>query len=138
MTPIKVELQLRKLYDSLSGHIKALETLDQNLSQWGSLLFHLITTKLDTNILCKWKIESHKVVDITVESLMEFSQSRLRILEAIESSKNINLIPTSKSIREQAKGILKPLQKSTSLTTRGKMECYFVIFRTRYTNVHHF
>lgn len=45
-TPIKDESfeQLRKLYDSLSGHIKALETLGQSQSQWASLLLRLITT----------------------------------------------------------------------------------------------
>lgn len=61
LTPIKCEssVQLRKLYDSLSGNIKTLETLGQNPSQWGSLLLYLITTKLDTDTLCEWEIKSH-------------------------------------------------------------------------------
>jgi len=84
--------RLRKLYDSLSGHFKALETLGENLRSWGSLILYLTTTKLDPITLRRWEIETHKllVISVEVDGLLEFLQLRFRMLEAIESVDNIN------------------------------------------------
>lgn len=41
--------QLRKFIDALTGHLKALGSLGQKLDDWGALLLHLVTSKLDSN-----------------------------------------------------------------------------------------
>lgn len=45
---------------TLSGHMQALETFGQSSLNWGPLLTHLITTKLDKNMSQEWKIKSSK------------------------------------------------------------------------------
>lgn len=38
--------------------MKALDTLAQNTKNWGSLLVHLISTKLDVKIIREWETKS--------------------------------------------------------------------------------
>lgn len=115
LEPVKDESaeRLRKLYDSLTGHFKALETLGENPRSWGSLILYLITTKLDPITLRQWETETHKLTVISVDRLLEFLQLRFRMLEAIESVDNINTNTISKYTREhKAK---RDVYKSTSL-----------------------
>ena len=113
--------QLRKLNDLWSGHMKALETLGQSPNQWGSLLVHLITTKLDPITLRHWEIESHKLDNVSAERVLEYLHFRFRILEAVESAGNH--VSTSISIKEQSK-FKKNTQKSISFVTTGEIKCY--------------
>lgn len=124
LEPVKDESaeRLRKLYDSLTGHFKALETLGENPRSWGSLILYLITTKLDPITLRQWETETHKLTVISVDRLLEFLQLRFRMLEAIESVDNINTNMVSKYTREhKAK---KDIYKSTSLSVTGELKCY--------------
>lgn len=123
ITPINEESshQSRKLNDVLSGHIKALETLGQSPKQWGSLLVHLITTKLDFATLRHWESEAHKLDSVTAEQLLEYLQSRFRILEAVESAGNF--ASALKATKEQSKH-KKNTQRSISFATSGEIKCY--------------
>jgi hypothetical protein len=62
LEPIKKESssQLCKLVDTLSGHMKALESLGERPSQWGALLMHLVVSKLNTKTMREWEISSSK------------------------------------------------------------------------------
>jgi len=53
-------VQLRKLIDQLNGHMSALETLGEKPKEWGSILLHLIATKLDSSTLKAWETVSPK------------------------------------------------------------------------------
>lgn len=53
-------IKLRQLTDSVVAHMNALETLNQTPKSWGSLLIHLITTKLDSSTLTEWEMEAPK------------------------------------------------------------------------------
>jgi hypothetical protein len=43
--------KLRRYKDSLLGHIKALKVIIYNHLSWGSILLHIISTKLDNATL---------------------------------------------------------------------------------------
>lgn len=47
--------QLGKFIDKLNYHINALESLGENLRGWGSVLVHLITSKLDISTIKAWE-----------------------------------------------------------------------------------
>lgn len=89
-------VHLRALIDTLSAHLKVLEFLGQTPDRWGALLFHLITSKLDTGTRREWESEAATAEELRVPVLIEFLKSRFRILEAIESVKNINIGTSSK------------------------------------------
>lgn len=83
-------IPLRQLIDGVNGHINALQMLGQQPKAWGSLLIHLITTKLDKGSLREWETVSQKNEISSVENLLEFLQNRFLVLEAIESSNGSN------------------------------------------------
>jgi ribosomal protein S17E len=112
LEPIKKESssQLRNLVDSLTGHLKALKSLGEKPDQWGSLLLHLVISKLDAKTMREWEIASSKMEVYSTAELITFMQSRFRVLEAIESSKQISLFqennrklaPTAKKVQTRS------------------------------------
>jgi len=86
----KSSSQLRKLVDALSGHMKALESLGERPSQCGTLLMHLVVSKLDAKTMREWEISSSKTEVSSISNLTNFIQSRFRVLEAVETSQQIN------------------------------------------------
>lgn len=106
LEPVKKEssVHLRALIDTLSGHLKALESLGQTPDRWGALLFHLIASKLDAGTRREWESEAATAEELKVPILIDFLKSRFRILEAIESVKTINVqvqkdVPRSKKAK---------------------------------------
>ncbi|XP_022175296.1 uncharacterized protein LOC111037204, partial [Myzus persicae] len=83
-------IKLRCFFDALSGHMRALEALDQEPESWGPLLMHLISTKLDKKTLQEWEAGSPKDRIADVSEIMQFLENRFKILEAIESTKNVH------------------------------------------------
>ncbi|KAE9521541.1 hypothetical protein AGLY_018067, partial [Aphis glycines] len=82
--------RLRQFTDALTSHMSALETLGHMPSNWGPLLVHLIVTKLDKNSRREWETNAPKEEVAPVEVIIEFLEARFKILEAIETCKNIN------------------------------------------------
>ncbi|XP_025193653.1 uncharacterized protein LOC112593474 [Melanaphis sacchari] len=72
-------VQLRKLVDQLNGHINALEALGEKPREWGSILLHLIATKLDSSTLKAWETVSPKNEIPKVQVLLEFLEKRFKI-----------------------------------------------------------
>ncbi|CAI6352741.1 unnamed protein product [Macrosiphum euphorbiae] len=83
-------IKLRYFFDALSGHMRALEALEQEPESWGPLLMHLISTKLDKKTLQEWEAGSPKDRIAEVSEIMQFLENRFKILEAIESAKNVH------------------------------------------------
>lgn len=46
--------KLRQLIDSLSGHMTALKAIGYDPKNWGPMLLHIISTKLDCATLKEW------------------------------------------------------------------------------------
>ena len=82
--------KLRKLSDTLNSNIKALEALGEKPYNWGPLLLHIVCAKLDDETRKDWEIQASKDKIPSISELMQFIEERFRILESIESSRNIN------------------------------------------------
>jgi len=123
LEPVRQESasQLRKLYDSILGHIKSLETLGQSPNAWGSLLIHLIISKLDRDTVRQWEIESPRSEVATIKTLLDFLQTRFRMLEAIESSSSLKYLSEVKATVGMKRGAI----KSTSFAALVQFQCYY-------------
>ncbi|XP_008180484.1 uncharacterized protein LOC103308595 [Acyrthosiphon pisum] len=121
LQPLKKEsaVHLHTLIDTVSGHLKALESLGQTPDSWGVLLSHLITSKLDANTRRAWESEATKMEDFIVPILIDFLKSRFRILEVIESNKNMNTQVPTDIPRFKKSG-----DRSSSFTTTTSFRCY--------------
>ncbi|KAF0702325.1 DUF1758 domain-containing protein [Aphis craccivora] len=122
LEPIKKESssQLRKLVDALSGHMKALESLGERPSQWGALLMHLVVSKLDAKTMREWEISSTAEVS-SISNLTNFLQSRFRVLEAVETSQQINSLQEN---NRMATCTIKKKRSSVFAAT-SEIKCYF-------------
>jgi hypothetical protein len=89
LEPIQKEssVKLRQLADAINGHMKALDALGQNTKKWGSLLVHLISTKLDVKTIREWETKSISTDVPKVDELLQFLENRIRILESFELQK---------------------------------------------------
>ncbi|CAI6374547.1 unnamed protein product [Macrosiphum euphorbiae] len=117
----KSSAKLRQFTDALTGHMSALETLGHTPNSWGPLLVHLIVTKLDRNSRREWETITAKEEVAPVEVLIEFLESRFKILEAIETCKNINIRQGAYKFNNHNKQLN---EKSSSLVIGNNKGCY--------------
>ncbi|XP_016664554.1 uncharacterized protein LOC107885426 [Acyrthosiphon pisum] len=89
--------QLRKLIDKLNCHINALESLGENPRGWGSMLIHLITSKLDISTIKAWETIAPKDEIPPIQVLIQFLEKRFKIVEAVESVSQMNIKESSDS-----------------------------------------
>ena len=89
LEPINKEsaIKLKQLTDSLNAHIQALKALNHDPHSWGSLLLHVIYTKLDTNSIRQWEAEVSRDDLPSVQLMMEFLGKRSQMLESVENPK---------------------------------------------------
>lgn len=113
--------KLRQFTDALTGHMSALETLGHTPNSWGPLLVHLIVTKLDKNSRREWETITDKEEVAPVEVLIEFLESRFKILEAIETCKNINIRQGAYKFNNHNRQLN---EKSSSLVIGNNKGCY--------------
>lgn len=123
LEPIKNESssQLRKLVDALAGHMKALESLREKPNQWGSLLMHLIVSKLDTKTMRDWEISSSSTEVFRISNLMDFLQSRFRVLEVVETSQQINSLQENNRMATYAN----KKKRSSAFAATSEVKCDF-------------
>lgn len=121
---------LRKLADTLRGHMAALETLEQRPNDWGPLLTHIIRAKLDESTLSAWEAKTSKTEVAKVHELITFLDERSELLEAIESSKNIAkglkhvTVENYKIIKDKKGKFNRNNIVCTSLTAATDTKCY--------------
>lgn len=117
---------LRQFSDGLRGHISALRALDQQPSEWGPLLTHIICTKLDAVTISDWETKCGRDEIKKVDELIEFLEARFHVLEAVESSKKICSV--SKNVSENnnytGKKGTKNTTSSTSFVNTSEIKCY--------------
>lgn len=113
---------MQKLYNKTLGHIKSLEDLEQNPNTWGSLLLHLITSKMDYNTIQHREVESPRSEKSSFKDLLDFYKARFKMLEAIELLSNL-----SDKFRKIKKffNVKKSTMKLTFLATSVELQCYF-------------
>lgn len=111
--------KLRQLIDSLSGHMTALKAIGYDPKNWGPMLLHVISTKLDCATLKEWETQAPKKEVPEVDELLTFLQNRFQILEAVEGAQNINLV-----ITQNQQNKVEKLQKIIAHTSTNKFKCY--------------
>lgn len=79
--------KLRHFTNTLNQHRQALQALDHDPDQWGALLLHVITSKLDANTVRQWETLNAKKELPTIKEIINYLHDRCQVLEAVESSK---------------------------------------------------
>lgn len=74
---------LHGLVDEFERHIKILKQLGEPTEHWGSILEHLLCTRLHDDTLKAWEDHASTVTDPNYHCLIEFLQRRMRVLESI-------------------------------------------------------
>jgi hypothetical protein len=115
--------KLRKFTDALNGHMRALEALGQEPTNWGPLLIHVISIKLDKITLKEWESRAHCIEVPKLYELIIFLESRYKILESIETVKNINIKGSTITTSNEKKYIEKR-GKSQLFASTSNLECY--------------
>jgi hypothetical protein len=117
--------ELRKLVDAINGHIKALTSLGHNPKEWGSLLLHVISIKLDASTLRQWEIESSNSEVASVNALLEYLENRCQILEAIEASGGLKIVqPQQRQFKKNSFKFKRSNDQSSSFVVTGTLKCY--------------
>lgn len=115
--------KLRQFTDTLSGHMQALEALGERPGDWGPLLIHLIATKIDKTTLREWESKSSHDKVPTVSEIIQFLESKFKVLEAIEVAKNIS-VRAQRPIENSAKKYYEKGSASKSFASTSKLKCF--------------
>lgn len=115
--------KLRQFTDALNGHMRALEALGQEPTNWGPLLIHVISIKLDKITLKEWESRAHCTEVPKLLELITFLESRYKILESIEAVKNIN-IKGSTIMASNEKKYIEKRGTSQLFASTSNLECY--------------
>jgi len=117
--------QLRRLIDKLNCHINALESLGENPRGWGSMLIHLITSKLDISTIKAWETIASKNEIPPIHALIQFLENRFKIVEAVESVSQMNIKENldSKGNKKFNKGYTKEKTYSFATTDIPAIYC---------------
>jgi len=79
--------KLRQFTNALNQLRQALQALDHDPDQWGVLLLHVITSKLDENTVRQWETLNAKKELPTIKEIIDYLHDRCQVLEWVESSK---------------------------------------------------
>ncbi|XP_011858289.1 PREDICTED: uncharacterized protein LOC105555857 [Vollenhovia emeryi] len=82
---------LRLFIDSIRTHLKALETLGQDVEKWDTILIYLISGKLDYVTRRDWELHASKEDSNALpnmDQLFEFLTNRAHTLELVDNSKD--------------------------------------------------
>uniref|UniRef100_A0A2S2QB76 Uncharacterized protein n=1 Tax=Sipha flava TaxID=143950 RepID=A0A2S2QB76_9HEMI len=120
----KSSSSLRQFSDNLRGHLAALKTLNQRPSEWGPLLLHVVCSKLDTDTISEWEIKTPIDELAKVDDLIEFLDSRFRVLEAVESAKNMNKSVNTVFEYKNTNRKNKFERNSMSLAVTAEIKCF--------------
>lgn len=76
--------QLRQLSDSLQSHIRALESLNEPVDSWTSILRYIVIEKLDFQSKKDWETKVVGQLDITVSTITDFLEKLCDLLEKLD------------------------------------------------------
>lgn len=90
LQPMKFEdsAELKKLIDSSTETIQALQVLGLPVNQWDAILVHVVVSKLDSETHKQWELKLTKDDLPTFKQLEEFLEARWQSLEMITNSKS--------------------------------------------------
>lgn len=105
LQPMQLEdsAALKKLIDSSTETIRALQVLGLPVNQWDAILVHVVVSKLDSETHKQWELKLTKDELPTFQQLEEFLEARWQSLEMITNSKpQQQIIPLSQQSKSQA------------------------------------
>lgn len=114
--------QLRKMVDEVNKNIRVLQTFNEPVKEWSTLLIHLLCSKLDHNTKRQWESENiHKKDLPTIEQFLEFLSQRSRLLETLYANKdNVQYNTSGSNQRSQ-----RPRTQSFFNQEKKGYKCYF-------------
>jgi len=120
----KSSTSLRQFSDALQNNLSALKALGQRPDEWGPLLLHIISTKLDADTIGEWEMKTPRGEMPKVAELLDFLESRFHIVEAVETTKSIvktsNIGNDSKNMNRKTKFD----KNSLAFTATTEIKCY--------------
>lgn len=79
-------VSLRSLYDNMSQHLRALESLGQPVDSWDSIVIYLVSSKLDSATRNEWERQSVKRKELPrMDYFKTFLNERCQILEKLSN-----------------------------------------------------
>lgn len=78
---VESAIKLGQLVHALNGHMQALEALEEQPTNWGPLLIHLIAIKIDKVTLREWESKSSHDKVPTVIELIKFLEAKFKVLD---------------------------------------------------------
>ncbi|XP_039442932.1 uncharacterized protein LOC120423264 [Culex pipiens pallens] len=79
---------LHSLVDEFQRHIKILDQLKEPTASWSTVLEHLLCTRLHVDTINLWEDHASTLSNPDFQSLIEFLQRRMRVLESISVNNN--------------------------------------------------
>jgi len=120
----KSSMSLRQFSDASNNHLSALKALGQRPDEWGPLLLHIISTKLDVDTIGEWEVKTSRGEMPKVAELLDFLDLRFHILEAVKMAKNLtktlNIVNENKNVNRKSKFN----KNSLAFTTTSEVKCY--------------
>lgn len=93
---------LRALIDTFTKNLRSLQILGESTQEWGTLLIHIVTNKLDSITNKEWEKYRGDLKQVTYETLTNFLKNKADLLETLESrtsDKNIYCASTGTKFR---------------------------------------
>lgn len=123
-------VDMRKMIDTISKHLRALESLKQPVIHWDTLLIFLLSRKLDKNMEQEWEKAKNRDELPTIKEFKEFLKGKADLLETLEyNHKDNKQVQKNKTIIQKQsysssfKGITK--LSNQSFNTTAYSNCVF-------------
>lgn len=115
---------IRQLIDNFTKNLLSLESLNEPVKQWDSLIIYIASSKLDSTTRRKWEEYIPSLNNITFDNFITFLRDRADLLETMQatgtapSSSRYNTSATSSKDAAYGKTLRRP--KEQSLLTMNK------------------
>lgn len=120
--PVREEshIDLRKLLDNITAHLRNLKILGEPTEHWDSLIIHIFSTKFDKTTMREW--ESYKIAGDrpTIKDLNTFLSERCRFLEKVAITQHSNKDKYSSKFKPKNSQF-----SNTFLNTSNQLTCYY-------------
>lgn len=75
--------ELRNLFDTITKHLRSLETLGEPVSHWDSLIIYIFTSKMASETRKEWELFEKEATIPTMKDLNKFLKQRCEVLEKL-------------------------------------------------------
>lgn len=104
---------IRKIIDTFTKNLRALETLGEPTTSWDTLIIYIMSTKLDSRTLREWEEHKSDLKGIKLDDFTSFLKNRADLLETLHMSNN-NTNVSARADRYKSAEYVKSLAAVTS------------------------